>query len=266
MSHTCRFTSWAARNTQRPEHNEAVRREFTRQAAGIDQPGSVLADVAVLEWIESEIDAPVDGRILDVAGGTGQLGRHLAVAGRAVTVVDLTDAMLAAGVRAAIRHGQHNVVFVRGDASALPFPDGQFDAVVCRFALHHMERPAQAIIEMARVCRSDGTVTLIDMVSGGGRHDELERLRDPSHTRALTEHELAEMLATAGRKPRRFAGRTQRMDADAWLDRAQPGEPERRTIITALSAEADGGPPTGLSAARTPSGLDITQCWVLVGG
>jgi hypothetical protein len=32
---------------------------------------------------------------------------------------------------------------------------------------------------MARVCRLEGSLTVIDMVSGGARHDELERLRDP---------------------------------------------------------------------------------------
>ena len=209
---------------------------------------------------------PPGARILDVAGGTGQLGRYLARDGATAVIVDLTDAMLAAGLRSVQEEGRDDVVFVRGDATNLPFPDDQFDVVVSRFALHHMDDPATAIVEMARVCRADGSVTLIDMVAGGDRHDELERLRDPSHTRALPEQELRELFAAAGREAKREADWEQAMPVERWLEQAKTPDEARDSIRTALEEEADGGPPTGLRAARGDDGLTLTQRWLLLGG
>src|SRR5689334_4966683 len=110
----------------RSDQREVVRREFTGQAANFERPGSLFRDSSILEWIAQHVDVTPESKILDVAGGTGQLGRHLARAGRTAVIVDLTDAMLAAGLRAVQEEGRDDVVFVRGDATALPFPDAQF--------------------------------------------------------------------------------------------------------------------------------------------
>jgi SAM-dependent methyltransferase len=173
--------------------------------------------------------------------------------------------MLSAGLQAVSEEGRQDVLFVRGDATALPFPDHQFDVVVSRFALHHMDNPAAAVAEMARVCRGAGSVTVIDMVSGGARHDELERLRDPSHRRALPVAELVELLSIGGRAPRRLDEREHTMPLDPWLERARTPSSARRTIRDALAAEADGGPASGLQASRLQGQLMITQRWLLAG-
>ncbi len=247
-------------------HQAVTQREFARQAGNFEQAGSLFRDASILDWIAESVPVSEGARILDVAGGTGQLGRHLARARASAVIVDLTDAMLEAGLRSALAAGEGRVVFVRGDACALPFPDGQFDVVVSRFALHHMQDPAAAVREMARVCRPDGCVTVIDMVSGGARHDELERLRDPSHTRALAEQELVGLLAGAGLSHARLAEHEQAMPVAGWLDQSATPPGERERIMTALAAEADGGEQSGLRAARGADGaLSITQRWVLAG-
>src|SRR5436190_1162750 len=83
-------------------------------------------------------------------------------------------------------------------AARLPFPDAQFDVVVSRFAFHHFDDPAAVAREMARVSRPGGLVAVIDMAAEDGRiaarRDELERIRDPSHTRALEPSELTGLL------------------------------------------------------------------------
>jgi ubiquinone/menaquinone biosynthesis C-methylase UbiE len=248
------------------EQRETVRREFARQASNFEASGSLFRDTGILDWIAEHVEVAPGARILDVAGGTGQLGRHLARDGATAVIVDLTDAMLAAGLRSVQEEGRDDIVFVRGDATGLPFPDDQFDVVVSRFALHHMDDPAGAIAEMARVCRPDGSVTLIDMVAGGARHDELERLRDPSHTRALPEDELRGMFAAAGHEAKREADWEQAMPVEHWLQQAKAPEAARERIRTAFEEEADGGPATGLRAARADDGLTITQRWLLLGG
>ena len=247
------------------EQREIVRREFTRQAASFETAGSLFRDTSILGWIAFHVTVTPGARIADVAGGTGQLGRYLAGDDATAVIVDLTEAMLAAGLRSVLEDGRDNVLFVRGDATALPFPDAEFDVVVSRFALHHIEDPATAVAEMVRVCRPDGSITLIDMLAGGGRHDELERLRDPSHAKALAHDQLRAFLTAAGREPRREAQREQTMPVDRWLDQAQTPERSREAIREALITEADGGPATGLHAARSDAELTVTQRWLLIG-
>jgi ubiquinone/menaquinone biosynthesis C-methylase UbiE len=254
------------RSEARDEQRETVRREFAKQASNFEAPGSLFRASGILDWIAGYVEVGPGSRILDVAGGTGQLGRYLARDGASAVIVDLTDAMLAAGLRSVLEEGRGDVVFVRGDAANLPFPDDQFDVVVSRFALHHMDDPGTAIAEMARVSRPDGSVTLIDMVAGGARHDELERLRDPSHTRALREDELRSLLSAAGREARREGRHEQELPVEPWLDQAQTPPDARERIRAALEHEAEGGTPTGLRAARADDTLTITQTWLLLGG
>jgi hypothetical protein len=130
---------------------------------------------------------------------------------------------------------------------------------------------------------------VIDMVSepgeAGARHNELERLRDPSHTRALEEDELLDALAAASVEATIAAERRQRLPAVPWLERAASPDAPRERILAALEEEAAGGPPTGLHAARrvapgaTPSdhgegatveapgdGLAVEQRWIIASG
>jgi ubiquinone/menaquinone biosynthesis C-methylase UbiE len=248
------------------DQRDTVRREFARQASNFEASGSLFRHGGILGWIEAHVEVPPGARILDVAGGTGQLGRHLARDSATAVIVDLTDEMLAAGLSSVREEGRTDVVFVRGDATDLPFPDDQFDVVVSRFALHHMDDPGKAMAEMTRVCRRDGSVTLIDMVAGGPRHDELERLRDPSHTRALPEDELRSLFADAGRDVRREAEWEQPLPVDPWLDQAKTPAAARDQIRAALQEEAAGGAATGLRATHGDDDIVVTQRWVLIGG
>ena len=48
----------------------------------------------------------------------------------------------------------------QGDATALPFADGQFDGVVCSEVLQHFTDPAPVVAELVRVCRPGGTILI----------------------------------------------------------------------------------------------------------
>jgi ubiquinone/menaquinone biosynthesis C-methylase UbiE len=54
---------------------------------------------------------------------------------------------------------ERRVAFVQGDGSALPFPSGVFDLLICRVALPYMHNPS-ALAEMARVLRPAGLLFL----------------------------------------------------------------------------------------------------------
>jgi ubiquinone/menaquinone biosynthesis C-methylase UbiE len=60
-------------------------------------------------------------------------------------------------------------VFDKGDAMALPFPDGSFDAAVMALAIYFAPDPERAVSEMVRVVRSAGSVSTYtwDMPGGG---------------------------------------------------------------------------------------------------
>ncbi|HEY5317774.1 MAG TPA: methyltransferase domain-containing protein, partial [Solirubrobacteraceae bacterium] len=141
--------------------DEVTIREFTRQAASFERPGSHFADLDVLDWIAAHVEVGPRDRVLDVAGGTGQLGRHLGRSAALTVVADLTPAMLERGVEAVREADRPDVVFVRADAAALPFAGGQFETVVSRFALHHLPDIGAALREMRRACAPGGTVTVI---------------------------------------------------------------------------------------------------------
>ena len=254
----------------RATHRDVTRREFARQAPSFERAGSLFRAVDILEWIGAHVPVTASDVVLDVAGGTGQLARHLARSAAFAVVVDLTAEMLQAGARSARDAGDRNVVFVEGDATRLPFPSGHFDVVVSRFALHHVDDVAAAAREMARVCRPGGTVAIIDLVAhegeAGARHNELERLRDPSHARALEQAELVAVLADAGVRAGVVSEREQELAVAAWLDQSAPGQAERERVLAALEAEAEGGPATGLHARRSQAGLVIRHRWLIAGG
>jgi SAM-dependent methyltransferase len=105
-------------------------------------------------------------RVLDVACGPGNFTRVFASAasGGLVVGVDAAPAMLALAVRDT---EQANVAYVRGDACALPFRDGSFDAVCCFAALYLIERPMRALDEIARVLAPGGRVALLSSCNRG---------------------------------------------------------------------------------------------------
>jgi SAM-dependent methyltransferase len=94
-------------------------------------------------------------RVLDVASGPGYAAAQAAARGAAVVGIDVADAMVALA-----RDRHPGVEFRPGDAHALAFPDGVFDAVVGNFALHHFGDPERAAGEFARVLVPGGRLAL----------------------------------------------------------------------------------------------------------
>jgi SAM-dependent methyltransferase len=92
-------------------------------------------------------------QLLDIACGPGILAAIASARGATATGLDFAPAMLAI---ARSRDGATR--FDEGDAEALPYADGQFDAVVSNFGIHHVPRPALALAEAHRVLRNGGRV------------------------------------------------------------------------------------------------------------
>ena len=118
------------------------------------------------------------GRVLDVATGTGFVAHELAGLGtvKEVIGVDISEKMLLEARKKASRKEK----FVRAEAEQLPFPDNSFDAVTCCLGLAWFADHAKALKEMARVCREDGAI--IVMQDEGpmcvGRSEGMKRFAD----------------------------------------------------------------------------------------
>jgi demethylmenaquinone methyltransferase/2-methoxy-6-polyprenyl-1,4-benzoquinol methylase len=111
---------------------------------------------AIAGWLRPYV--PEEGRLLDLAGGTGALAERLARELRCrVTVLDSTPEMLAYARR------RDGVEVVEGPADAMPFEANTFDAVLVSDAFHHFRDQDGAVREMQRVVRCDGGVLVLDM-------------------------------------------------------------------------------------------------------
>jgi ubiquinone/menaquinone biosynthesis C-methylase UbiE len=233
------------------DHAAAVERAFSRQAPAFEDARLNRVFTADIGWLFAHVDLAPDLLALDVAAGTGHVSRWLAPAVRAVVALDATTAMLEAGRVAAERAGLRNVAFQRGDAAALPFVDGSFDVVVTRFSVHHFERPGGPLAEMARCMRAGGRMVVADLIGAedaatAPRQNELERLRDPSHTRMLAQSELAALVDGVADV---IAVETRELvrPLTPWLEQTDADRAVADRIAAALRAELAAGPSTGFA-------------------
>jgi ubiquinone/menaquinone biosynthesis C-methylase UbiE len=206
-------------------HKAVVQESFTRQA-NVYAVTPTVADPDRIERLVEAVNPAPESRVLEVACGPGFLALAFAKRCREAVGLDLTDAPLAIAEKNRCERGLANARFQRGDADRMPFADGEFDVVVCRFAFHHFEEPGRVLREMARVCRPQGKVAVEDLVSSehrtrGDYQNRFERLRDPSHTRMLVPSELLTLLTAANLELERLYSGQLVQNLERWLANSQ---------------------------------------------
>jgi demethylmenaquinone methyltransferase/2-methoxy-6-polyprenyl-1,4-benzoquinol methylase len=102
-------------------------------------------------------------RILDVCCGTGDLALAAAEAGGRVTGLDFSAAMLERA-----RRKSSAIEWVEGDALALPFADGSFDAVTIGFGLRNLPEMERGLVELRRVLHPEGRLAILEITRPQG--------------------------------------------------------------------------------------------------
>jgi demethylmenaquinone methyltransferase/2-methoxy-6-polyprenyl-1,4-benzoquinol methylase len=103
-------------------------------------------------------------RVLDLAGGTGDLARAFARqvgAGGLVLHTDINEAMLRQGRDRLLDEGLLLPTLIC-DAERLPLPDASFDLVSVAFGLRNMTHKERALAEMSRVLRHGGRLLVLE--------------------------------------------------------------------------------------------------------
>jgi demethylmenaquinone methyltransferase/2-methoxy-6-polyprenyl-1,4-benzoquinol methylase len=157
--------SFGYRDVPEAEKEGLVREVFSSVARRYDLMNDLMSGgvhrlwkAAMVEWLD-----PRPGRrMLDVAGGTGDIALRIAEMARSrggeaeIVVCDINADMLGEGVRRAQTKGESAVSWVCGDAEKLPVPDASMDAYTIAFGIRNVTHIQAALEEARRVLKPGG--------------------------------------------------------------------------------------------------------------
>ena len=224
-------------------HDSRILDQFTRQAVPFAAAAAIRNEEALDRIVQWAGTGP-DDTVLDVACGPGLLACAFARVAKHATGIDMTPAMLEQARKTQQEQGPKNVSWLPGNVYSLPFPPAQFSIASSRFVFHHLEDPLAALKEMKRVCKPSGRIVVADMAPHPAKADALnaaERLRDPSHVRALPVDELRGLFTQAGLGTPQVTSYRMEGELEDLLSRSFPneGDAERLRRMYADSIASD---------------------------
>lgn len=182
--------------------NADIIAQFTKMAEAFASARPIL-DRQALDLLLEQTGASSADDALDVACGAGIVACHFASVVNSATGIDITPAMIDRAKALQEGRGLTNMAWDVGDMTRLPYADGSFSIVTSRYAFHHMTEPELALREMLRVCQVGGVVAVADICVSedarkAERFNQLERLNDPTHARALSLSEHLSLFRGVG--------------------------------------------------------------------
>jgi ubiquinone/menaquinone biosynthesis C-methylase UbiE len=186
------------RNQQK--HDTEIVNQFTKQAIPFTKFRGHLDSIQML--IEMSKVSRND-LVLDVACGPGLVACEFAKVSRHVTGIDITEKMIEQAKKRQRELRLTNVSWDIGTVSPLPYNSASFSVVITRYSFHHFLDPKAVVDEMIRVCKSNGVVLIADAALPANKVDaynRMEKLRDPSHTQALSCDAWKKLMRESGLK------------------------------------------------------------------
>ena len=158
------------------------------------------------------------GEILDVGTGPGRIPIELCRVDLLAIVrgVDLAPTMLRLAAGNVAEAGLSDRIGLElVDAKSLPYPDGEFEAVLSNTIIHHIPDPAPALAEMTRILAPGGTLMVRDLARpdyandvaklvemyAAGESDSARALFDASLHAALRVQEMQAIILALGFAP-----------------------------------------------------------------
>jgi ubiquinone/menaquinone biosynthesis C-methylase UbiE len=223
-----------AENTM--SHDHTIIQQFSLQAGPFAElPGHSDA----LQLLIQCAGAAASDVVLDVACGPGLVACAFAEHVAHVTGIDITPNMIGQATKRQHEKNLQNVAWHIGTVLPLPFPDAQFSIVVTRYSFHHFLDPMAVLLEMVRVCQPGGKVLVVDAVlpaEKAAAYNRMEKLRDPSHTQALSVEEMSRMVHASGLRHIRTTRYMVEMELETQLAASfpNPGDDEKlRQLVMA---------------------------------
>jgi demethylmenaquinone methyltransferase / 2-methoxy-6-polyprenyl-1,4-benzoquinol methylase len=144
---------------------DAVRSMFDRISPVYDAMNRTMSMGLDQRWRRATVAAVVQpgDRVLDACCGTGDLALAARDAGGTVTALDFSERMLERA-----RRKSAEVEWLQGDALALPFPDGSFDAATVGFGVRNLDDLEGGLAELRRVLRPGGRLAILEITRPSG--------------------------------------------------------------------------------------------------
>lgn len=216
--------------TSQNEHDAEIVNQFTRQAIPFTRLPGHLDSIQMLIELSR---AGSNDLVLDVACGPGLVACEFAKVARHVTGIDITEKMIEQAGKRQMELGIANVSWDIGTALPLPYDSASFSVVVTRYSFHHFLDPHAVLQEMIRVCKPDGVVLIADAALPADKIDaynRMEKLRDPSHTRALSCDAWEQLMGASGLRNLRRGSYTVAMELEKQLAASFPHPGYEETI------------------------------------
>ena len=252
-------------------HADLIRSAFTAQAGYISTSPAFVSEER-LKWLLDLVRMSGSAEelsgleMLDVACGAGVVAVPMAGHVGQVTGLDLTPAVIEKAEELAGERNAANCKFVLGDAADLPFPDDSFDIVTCTSAFHHFDEPERIMAQMARVLKPGAALCALDITTSEvppvrALHQEMERLRDPSHITNLTPSNWRRMAQKAGLSVKLLGVLPSYRDLDEWMTICPS---ETRDAVRALFEQDVVDGRSGLDVRRDGAAVLFTHPMLLV--
>lgn len=250
------------------EQIDKVITEFTKQADSFNEYQKIFSKDEYNSFAISHMGLNGTESVLEVAAGTCAFGRAVAPHVGHVTEFDVTEAMLNVGRKEAARAGIQNVSFALGMAEEMPFEDESFDVVMSRLAFHHFRNPKIVFAEMVRVLKPGGKLVIIDMKARDevlrDTADGIERDRDPSHVRCLSEEEFRELARTGNLEINFCETIHVPVSLESWMAVTKVAEPNRSNISKRMQEDLGGGTKTGFEPYLKDGKITFDHRWMLM--
>lgn len=215
-----------------------VRETWGKYAAAFAAEGTAAEERDSIRRLIELADLPEGSLVLDVATGAGYTAFSFARAGARVIPSDPTHEMLLATKAGWRERGfDAQARCVASWAEALPFRDASLDAVISHRAPHQFADPQAWADEAYRVIAPGGVFGLADQSPPNGFeewHNDLERLRDPTHERARSLREWTEIAEGAGFTVRASDVVYQQHDVEEWMARVDCSGGCRNAVLKVL--------------------------------